>query len=210
MMSDIQNPQALTEAKVYEACRAFVAFAAAVPPERIVQGWQNHAALPAGTNEYAVVSVLSSRQHGTSVETFAAPNPDPAEPGRLTVQGLMELTVQIDFCSEDDDARRRADSLAVATRSSLGVSFFNDYGLSALYADDPRDISFVGDARQFVRRWLVTIHLCGGGDNHDSGPGLTVEAPFFDRAAVSRIENVDVHHQGEALDPQGEALDPGS
>jgi hypothetical protein len=188
------------QGQLYEALRSFIGFAGqpALPPEHILQGWQNRMALPAGVNDYAVISILSTRQHGTPVEMFEAPDPDPAAPGILTVAGLLEIIAQVDFCAEDDTARQRAECLAVAARSSLGVDFLSQYGFSPLYADDPRDISFVGDARQFVRRWMVTLHLCRVGAG-----GLAVEVSWFDRAAVSRLENVDIHHPGRGPGPQG-------
>lgn len=157
-MSDIAkpaNPAALSESAVYEACRDFV-LAYALPqlsPANVIQGWQNRAALPAGTNGYAVISILFDTQRGTTVETYAADNPDPAADGVLSVKGLVELHVQVDFCSEDDTARQRARRLATVTRSSIGASFFNDRGMGALYADGVRDLTFVGDAQQFVRRY---------------------------------------------------------
>ena len=197
MTSDAQNSRPLPAGDLYEAVRAFVGFAGlpALPPEHILQGWHNHASPPAGVNDYAVIGAAFSVQHGTPVEFFEAPDPDPSAPGVLTVAGLVETAVRVDFCAEDDTARQRAFRLAVATRSSLAADFLNQYGFSPLYADDPRDLSFVGDANQFIRRWTVTMRLCGsGGADSGGGAGLTVEASFFDRAAVSRIENVDVHH----------------
>jgi hypothetical protein len=188
MMADVQNPRPLPQGDLYEAMRAFIGFATALPPEHIIQGWQNRMALPAETNDYAVVSLLAARQHGTPVELFEAPDPDRTAPGQLTVTGILEISAQVDFCAEDDIARQRAERLALTARSSVGVDFLNQYGFSPLFAEDPRDISFVGDARQFIRRWMVTVHLCG------SGAGLLVDVSWFDRAAVSRIENVDVHH----------------
>jgi len=231
MMADAQNPQPLPKGDLYEAMKAFIGFAGlpALPPEHILQGWQNRMALPAWVNDYAVISILSARQRGTPAEIFepgaigpsqaggldpnsrqssgsaadsragttsAGPGPGLSPgPGVSLVVGLLEVSVQVDFCAEDDTARQRAERLAVAARSSLGVDFLNQYGFSPLYADDPRDISFVGDARQFVRRWMLTVHLCG-----TQGAGLTVDVSWFDRAAIARIENVDVHHQARGLD----------
>jgi len=193
------GPRPRPQGDLYEAMKAFIGFAGlpALPPERILQGWQNRMALPAGVNDYAVISILSARQRGTPAEMFENADPDPAAPGVLTVAGLLEVSVQVDFCAEDDTARHRAERLAVASRSSLGVDFLNQYGFSPLYADDPRDISFVGDARQFVRRWTVTVHLCSA-----QGAGLAVEVSWFDRAAVSRIENVDVFYPPRGRGPQ--------
>lgn len=224
-MNDVarpENPVPLAEADIYEACKAFVlAYALPeLPPDNVIQGWQNRASLPPGTNDYAVISVLFDTQHGTAVESFAASDadrrsrigaarslhgshtlasadgcketfraddPDAARPGILTIQGLIEAHVQIDICSETDAARQRATRLATVTRSSIGVRFFTDRGLSALYAEDVRDLSFVGDAKQFVRRCSTTLHL-------SYWSGDSVELPYFTTVNVARLEDVDAHH----------------
>lgn len=182
------NTRIVTEADVYEAVRQFVFKYAlpGVPLGNIYQGWQNRAALPAG-NEYTVISILWTTQHGTAVEDFEADDPDKTAPGALTVKALREIVVQVDFCSESDIARARADRLSIITRSSLGVMHFNDYGLSSLYADNVRDLSFVGAESQFVRRYAATIHL-------SLNNGVTADFDYFDKVQMERIENVDVHH----------------
>lgn len=191
-MSDIaypSNPTPLTEASIYEAVQAFVlAYGLpALAQANIVQGWQNRSSLPPSTNEYAVISILFDTQHGTTVESFQAEDPEIVPDGVLSVRGLVEAQVQVDFCAEDDTARQRARRLATITRSSIGVQFFNEYGLSALYADDVRDLSFIGDAKQFVRRYMTTLHLT-------YWSGSSVELPYFNTANIARIENIDVHH----------------
>lgn len=180
-----KNPAPLDESAIYDACKAFVlAYALpALDESCIIQGWQNRASLPPGTNEYAVISILFDTQHGTTVETFSA---DEDGAGRLAISGLIEVQVQVDFCAETDVARRRARRLATATRSSVGPQFFAGYGMSALYADDARDLSFVGDANQLVRRYATTLHLTYWSGN-------SVELPYFTAVGV-RVENVDVHH----------------
>lgn len=184
------NPAPLTEANIYEAVRQFINIYALpeIPVEHIIQGWQNRMSLPTGTNEFAVMSIIFDTQHGTTVETFEAQNPDKTVPGILTVKGLVELAVQVDICSETDVARQRARRLAVVTRSSIGVQHFNEWGLSALYAEDVRDLSFVGGEKQYVRRYMTTLHL-------SINEGVTVAFPYFDTAKTSRVENVDVHHK---------------
>ena len=184
------NPAPIDEASVYEAVRDFVrAFIfPALAPASVIQGWQNRASLPPGTNDYAVISVLYDMRHGTTVEEYAWNKAAPEEIGLLSVAALVEIAVQVDFCAENDTARQRARRLATVTRSSIGTQFFHDRGMSALYADDARDISFVGDASQFVRRWMTTLHL-------SLVEGVTAEFEAFDKATMSRVEDVDVHHK---------------
>jgi len=182
------NARPLTEADVYEAVRQFILKYGlpGIPLANIYQGWQNRAALPGG-NEYAVMSILWTTQHGTAVEDLAADDPDKTAPGALTVKALLEIVVQVDFCSDTDTARQRADRLSIIARSSVGVMHFNDFGLSSLYADNVRDLSFVGSEDQFVRRCAATLHL-------SVNDGVTTDFDYFDTVQMERIENVDVHH----------------
>lgn len=178
---------------VYEATRLFVQKYALplagkggkLPLEHIYQGWQNRNALPRGSNEYAVVSILFSMQHGTSIQRTITGEGD--QPDRQRVFGLVEHQVQIDICSNTDIAQQRANSLYVFCRSDIAVQHFNDAGLSLLYADQVRDLSFVGDSNQFVRRYTMTLRIT-------SVCGVEVDFETFDEARASRIENVDVHH----------------
>lgn len=184
------DPTPVAEVDIYEVCRQFVLEYGlpALSPEHVRQGWQNKASLPAGTNEYAIISILSEVRHGTTVETFDAPDPSKDDPGNLSLNALMELLVQIDFCSIDDTARRRAQRLAIVSRSSVGPMFFNDRGMSLLYADDAKDISFVGSENQFVRRYMVTLHAT-------ISEGVAVKYDYFDTVKMERVEDVDMHHK---------------
>ncbi|MDR1396863.1 MAG: hypothetical protein LBJ14_03950 [Desulfarculales bacterium] len=183
------NPVPLIEPDVYEACREFVLTYAlpALTPDTVIQDWRKHISLPPETDDYAVISILFDSQHGTAVETFIAPEPDKNKPGILTVQALVEVRVQIDFCSEDDKARQRARRLGIVAGSSIGAQFFNERGMSALYAGDVRELSFTGAANQFVKRYAITLHL-------SLNEGITVEYPYFDSAKASRVEDADAHH----------------
>jgi hypothetical protein len=122
------------------------------------------------------------------VEDFTADDPDITVPGVLTARGLIEIAMQVDICAEGDAARHRARRLAIISRSSIGVQHFNDWGLSILYADDAKDITFVGDANQWVRRWTTTLHLT-------VNEGISVDFPYFNTAKLARVENVTAHHK---------------
>lgn len=193
------NPAAVSEPDVYKAVKAFIAqyglpaMPPATPkiPSRIYQGWVNRAALPPD-NEYAVMSIISHFRRGTNVETFDASQAAIDEDGVLTTSELILCDVQIDFCSDPhtgrDFARRRAQSIETVARSSLGPQFFAQYDMGCLYATDARDLSFVGDAEQYVSRWMTTIRL-------SFVTAVSAELPWFDAVNLKRLENVDVHHK---------------
>jgi hypothetical protein len=100
----------------------------------------------------------------------------------------MEARARVDLCGNGDLCRQRATRLACMARSAVGVVFFVNRGLSVLYAEDVRDLSFVNEARQFVRRYSTALRL-------SFWTGVSMEMPYFDRASLSRLENVDVHHK---------------
>lgn len=182
------NQQPVTEPLIYEAVRQFVLTYGlpAVALENIYQGWQNRAALPF-VNDFVVISILWTTQHGTAVEEFVAESLDKQDPGYLTYKALREIVVQVDFCSNDDTARQRAERAAIMARTPLGVTHFNDFGFSSCYSDDVRDLSFIGSEDQYIRRYMISLHL-------SSVNGVTADYDYFDTVAIERLENVDVHH----------------
>lgn len=184
-----ENPAPIEEPKVYEACKEFLLkyTLPAMEEENIRQGWQNRASLPMGTNEYAIISILFDTRNGTNVETFTEGLDDDSPFGSLSIRSLVEVQAQIDFCAESDVARQRARRIETITRSSTGVQFFNEHGLTARYADDVRDLSFVGDAKQFVRRYSTTLRL-------SYWSGVSVDMEYFNKAEMARVEDVDAHH----------------
>lgn len=176
------NPVAMHNPDIYRACRLFAAHYAVprLDSSYIVQGWQNFVSPPAGTDEYAVIAMAASKQHGATIETF---NPDT---GRLLLQGLVEVEAQVDFCANSDIARQRARSLSLIACSSVGVDFFKQHGLSLLRADEVREVSFVNEAKQFVRRYRATLRL-------SINEGLLFEQDYF-TTITPVVENVDAHH----------------
>ncbi len=179
------------EANLYEAVRAFIlAYAQpALGPDRVFQGRQNRAALPAGSEDYAVMSIEEIQQHGTTLETFSAPDPDPAASGALRLEALLRPAVLLEFFSSGDAGRLRAQRLAIVARSSEGARFFNERGLSALYADKVREHPCKGDAAQFVRRYETRLYL-------SQWSGIEVPADYFATTRITRLENVNAHHGG--------------
>lgn len=183
------NDLPLPEPNLYEACRAFTLACAlpALEPDCVIQGWQNRVALPAGTNDYAVISLVGDAQRGTTIEEFRVDEGNPDKPGFVELRGLLEVRAQIDFCGEDDLARQRARRLAVAARSSYGADFFKQRGLSCLYAEESEERVHVDEAKQFVRRYSVILRL-------SVWSGLRLEMPYFTRVRLERLEDVPTHH----------------
>lgn len=190
------NFKAVDEPDVYRAVCGFIetfglpAMLPAPKTGRIFRGWSNRMSLP-HDNEYAVMSVISHSRRGTNVEHYDASQAAIDEDGILTTSELIFCDVQIDFCSDPhggrDYARRRAQAIETAARSSIAPQFFAGYGMSCLYATDARDLSFVGDAQQYVSRWMTVITL-------SFVTTVSADLPWFDAVRLKRLENVDVHH----------------
>lgn len=190
-LQSLDLPSPLSEGDIYEACRAFILDYVRPPLDaaHVIQGWQNRTSLPQNSNDYAVISVCSAVQQGSSVERLEFDGElEPGVPrGVLSVHGLMDVSVQAEFYSETDVSRQRAQRIAILFASSVGAHFFRERDLNPLYAEDVREFSDIGDANQFVRRYSVTLHLsCWAGE--------VVEQQYFDKARLSRFEDVDVHH----------------
>lgn len=151
-------------------------------PEHIVRGLQNRAALPAAS-AYAVLTLTGAARRGTNVHDWS---PAAAEDAVVqTVSMLVVYDVQADFCGPDEAlVGRQAAQLVMLGRDA--TRFFEPYGLSCLYADDPRFLPFGDDLDQWKVRYAVTLHLSA----RIEAAGLL---PAFGRVNLF-LENVDVHH----------------
>ena len=191
-MSDIayySNPRLVAGPDVNAAMHAFIGMYAlpALPPEAIFAGYQNRVALPGGSNDFAVYNANSRVRYGTNVEEFILGD-DADVPDHTLVTTLYRIPARIDLYSDTDAAFHRASALEVVSRSPAGVQFFQEHGLSLLYADAPQDTTVVMDAEQFVPRWSITVHL-------SCCVRVAIAMQGFDVVSLSRLENVDVHHK---------------
>jgi hypothetical protein len=157
-MTETVNLTPNFRAALYEFIAQFAA--PVIDKSAIFYGNQNNIALPEN-NDYIVFSYLSSVRHGTNSERWEKTDGN----DYLYLSNTIEVIVQIDCYAvttngnDGINAMLRAQALETVARSTAGVQFFNDRGISLLYADDPRDATFVGDSDSYVRRSTLTIHL---------------------------------------------------
>lgn len=162
----------------------------ALPQERLYRAHQNHISPPkAGeqADDYAVMQHVGGERHGTNVRRFI-PGNDGSED--LTIHYKLSVEeVQVDFYGPH--ALARAQALAMLSWSMEGVSFFNQYGLSSCYANDPVNNTGLGGPgsgdNRFVPRYTVRAFF-----SVTTSQG--VRQPGFDRATLTHVENVNVHH----------------
>lgn len=159
-MSHYTDPVVVDTPDVYRACFELI-MTYALPqmePDNIFRGWGNRETLPPSSNDYAVMSLITSNRRGTNVTKFSA---DPeAKTGTFSNSEMVTVEIQLDFCS-DDDARAlgRAMCIQNVARSQLGTYFFRPYGISCLYASGVTSAPVKDSSVQFVKRYMTTLSL---------------------------------------------------
>jgi len=152
----------------------------ALPKGLVRRGWVPRAALPAGTRDYAIVSILNRARHGTNTKTYTAPT-SPQEPfGTITELTLRVATCQVDFYSESDAGFQRADSLVTFIRGTQGASWFRQWGIGSLYCDDVIGQDYTDGEKYQVMQSTVTLRL-------SYWSGLTSKLQFFDNVKVAGL-----------------------
>ena len=152
----------------------------ALPRNLIRRGWVPRAALPAGTRDYAIVSILNRARQGTNTKTYTAPT-DPADPyGTITELTLRVATCQVDFYSESEAGFQRADSLVTFIRGTQGASWFRQWSIGSLYCDDVQQMDYTDGEKYQVMQSTVTLRL-------SYWSGLTSKIQFFDDVKVAGV-----------------------
>lgn len=132
-----------------------------VDSDCILTGNQQNMVLPEG-QDYVIFHFMQQIRHGTTTESYSADDEE------LTLKELNEIIVKVDCyanstnSSADDSILRaqiRANNLNLCFRSSVATTFFKDYGISALYADDAADTTIISDSNQYLHRWSVNLHF---------------------------------------------------
>ena len=162
----------------------------ALPQKNIIIGWQNVvSALPKKSQEYAVLTLLSTIRHGTNIHNYQHAEGDT---GLVNTVGRMaEHIVQVDFCSArpqqgEEVARTRAEIMEMLHRDSTATEFYKTYGFSSCYAEDVRPMPFQNESEQWVARYIVTLHLSGW-------TATNIDQRSFESVGLY-LENTDVHH----------------
>jgi hypothetical protein len=152
----------------------------ALPKGLVRRGWVPRAALPAGTRDYAIVSILNRARQGTNTKTYTAPT-DPADPyGTITELTLRVATCQVDFYSESEAGFMRADSLVTFIRGTQGASWFRQWSIGSLYCDDIVQQDYTDGEKYQVMQSTVTLRL-------SYWSGLTSKLQFFDNVKVAGV-----------------------
>ena len=178
--------QDLTTAKIQKALEDFC-LNFATPPladaMHVVLGFTNQRTLPSDGNDFCIVTPITQRRAGTTIEHW-----EKQGPGTIELREYVELDVQLDCFSSsiyEDHARQRAQTYETVCRSSVGVQHFREYDIDCLYSEGCTNLSAVIDSAQYVSRWMVMLHL-------GYWKRVSVSEDFFS-AVDLRLINVDSH-----------------
>lgn len=154
---------------------------------QIVRGWQNSATLPPNTNEFCIITDLTTSAHGTTSEFFDSDNV-------CQLQRTIEHVIQIDFLSSEgitlpQTTLRRATAIQTVSNTNFATDFFQtfDSSLTCLYADGVTNLSELDESKTYSTRYQVQLHLA-------EIFTTTISADTFSNVDL-HIENVDVHHK---------------
>lgn len=159
MQSPPTSAELLSDETVYKAVKDFelLLMQPAIAANQILAGNQNNLSLP-NSRDYVINTIVLHREIGTPVEDYVWDEETQAM--SAVISRLVEMTVQADVYSDKpESARMRAESLASVARTTSGCDFFYQYGISSLYAEDPRNTTAVIDEDQYVQRWTTSLHL---------------------------------------------------
>lgn len=154
-----------------------------IDQEHIFRGLQNDMALPADATDYILMTLSDTKRIGTNITGASC-----SEDSKLGTASLREYIVDVDFChSTDSIARERSEVIETLGRSFFATDFFQEQGLSFLYAKDVKFLPFVDEMKQYIFRYRVSLHL-------SKWTEVKIPQEYFDQIKF-QIENVDVHHE---------------
>lgn len=149
-MTTMNIPKQPSPYKALKALEAFL-FSGYVNPNHILKGDQL-GSLPPNSKTFVVNTVLSDTGHGMPVRRMVG--------DRWEMRELMEVSAQVDIYSDDSEtARNLAQSLKTFIFSGEAVDFLRPHGFGALYAEDVRNLTGVGDDGIPQPRWGTTVRL---------------------------------------------------
>lgn len=122
-----------------------------------------------GVADGTLVTALGTGTGGVGTYTIAPAQTIASETlsgGRQRLVQPAQASVQLDFHNAPQGtpaASDMAQTVATVLRDPAGVSMFANqspnYGVSPLYADDPRELPFVNDQQQYEWRWVVSAEF---------------------------------------------------
>lgn len=158
-----QITPAATDQVLVEALRAFVlAFVAPTLP--VVRGMADAVSKPAGP-QYVVITPLTTVRHATNLHDYDG------EAEQQTITQRTTRRVQLDFYGSGADAL--AVTCSTLLRDAVAVSWFADYGVTPLHAEDATAMPEPDGRGRWTKRWTMDVLMQFDGT-------VTVPQPYFD------------------------------
>ena len=134
-----------------------------------------------------VFFLASTRRIGTNVGEQIV-----TEAGTTETRSYREYVVNVDFCDADyQRALQRAEYFETLGRSDIAVDFFKKkYNIALLYCENMQFLPYTDDTNQYINRYRLPLHLA-------FWTVYEYQTEYFDKIAITRLENVDVHHKPE-------------
>jgi hypothetical protein len=160
----------ITENAILAQLRAMIIALTGYAPENVIRGRANSAPMPTGP--FVVVQSLGRMAWRTNIEKWDAPN------NAIDLDAGLQVAFQVD--AYGPSAADVATMMAVATRSTWSQQY-----VSAMYASDPKQLTFINAEEQFEERWSFDAVLA-------YNPTVAVPQDYFTAVDIG-LEPVDVY-----------------
>ena len=139
----------ITTSTVFTGLKAWLMDALGLPSASVIQELQNRAAAP----KTGFVNMLHRLQKRMGANTVVYSKSGQS----VTTTRPTDFQIQTDcYGSASGDW---ANIIATVWNSPLAVQFLASYGITPLYAEDPRELSGVNGEDQYEERWIVILHM---------------------------------------------------
>jgi hypothetical protein len=146
----------------------------------VIPGNANDQSLPADGGDFCIYTPLFMGRRGTNVEEWQKAPVD-----AVNYSEYVETVWQIDCFSQSMVyAQQMAQTFELIARSEAGVNFFKPLYIDCLFAENVRNLSLIVDAKKYVARWSLELHL-------GFRKQVQVQFDYFTSATVN-VVNVDV------------------
>lgn len=135
----------------------------------------------------AVGTTVTSLAGGTGGVGAYNVSPLQSASPELIAAGVQNLLQPTELCMQIDvHGPQSADNAQIITtlfRDGYAVDFFQALGVDVtpLYADDPKQVPFINDQRQYENRWVVEAHL-------QANQSVQVPQQFMSSVVIGLIE----------------------
>ena len=117
----------------------------------VVLGLDNQVSPP--LKNYAVMQFVDQRRLATNIRKDVL---DLINGDSTQVTQKVEISLQVDVYSET--ASDQSNTISTLFRDAYAYDFFPD-NIKPLYCDDPKQLTFINDAQQYEKRFMIMLYL---------------------------------------------------